>query len=89
MIKKNEENIIEVINESNKTEKIEVLKYFKFKNDDRTYIIYKNAHDISKNKSIIFSAEVIEDDDSITLKEINDENIVEKIRQIAEEIYNG
>ena len=89
MMKKNEENIIEVINELNKTEKIEVLKYFKFKNDDRTYIIYKTVQDVSNNKSIIFSAEVIEEDDSISLREITDENIVEKIRQIAEEIYNG
>ena len=79
------ENIIEVLNEKNKPEKIEIIKYFKFENSKNEYIIYKSLDIPSKDKNIIFSAEVIETEDSITLKNIEDENIAKEIERIAKE----
>ena len=45
-------NIIEVLNEKNEKEKIEVLKYFTLKINQKDYIIYKSLNN-SKNDTLI------------------------------------
>ena len=81
-------NIIEVLNEKNEKEKIEVLKYFTLKINQKDYIIYKSLND-SKNDTLIFSAEIEETENEIYLKQIKENEILEKIKNIMEELYNG
>lgn len=81
-------NIIEVLNEKNEKEKIEVLKYFTLKINQKDYIIYKSLNN-SKNDTLIFSAEIEETENEIYLKQIKENEILEKIKNIMEELYNG
>ena len=83
-----DDNVITVMNPDGVFEKIEVLQFFKFKNDDKKYIIYKYYDDKQKNENLIFSAEVIENEDSILLDAITDKDIVEKMKQLMEEMYS-
>lgn len=85
----NKEKIINVFNEKGKLEKIEILKYFTLKFNQKDYIIYKNLDLNTKNDSLVFSAEVEENDDNIYLKPIVNKEISEKIKKIMEEIYSN
>ena len=73
-----------IINEEGQLETIKILKYFKLKNDDHKYVIYKN---IKQNRASykIFASEVIEDDSSIVLKGIKNEVIANKIQEMIKE----
>lgn len=85
----NSDSIIEVINEKNEKEKIQVLKYFTLKTNQKDYIIYKNSEIKTSADVFIFAAEIEETKDSICLKSIEDKESLDKIKEIMEELYNG
>lgn len=77
--------IIEVINEKNEKEKIQVLKYFTLKSNQKDYIIYKSFNLKNTMDVLIFSAEIEEGKDYMYLKSIEDKEILEKLKTIMED----
>lgn len=82
----NSNGIIEVLNEKNEKEKIQILKYFTLKANQKDYIIYKNLNLNTTADVFVFSAEIEETKDCISLKSIEDKEILEKIKKIMEEL---
>ena len=70
----NDENLLSVIDHNGIPTKIFVLKYFTIKSVNKDFIIYKKL-----NHNLVFSAEVVDNGDSIELKEITDKEIIKKI----------
>lgn len=84
-----EKCILEVYNQEGKLEKIEVIKYFSLKRNNKDYIIYKPLEKSSNKDTLIFSAEIEESDDNISLLPIENKEIKELIQEIAENIFKG
>lgn len=85
-----ENSILEVYNQDNKVEKIEILKYFSLNKNNKDYIIYKPAKiKTPLSDELIFSAEIVEKEDSIFLLPIEDKEIENVIKDIAEKILKG
>lgn len=84
-----EKCILEVYNQDEKVEKIEVLKYFSLKQNNKNYIIYKPLVANLKSDSLIFSAEINEKEDIIFLMPIEDKKIESLMKDIAEKLFKG
>jgi len=81
-------DIMSVFNLNGELEDIEVIKYFKFKNDDSKYIIYKSVQDRGL-KYEVYAAKVSETEEAIYLENIDDSNVLNNIRKVMEmEIEN-
>ena len=78
------DNYLNVIDFDGSNKTIEVLKYFELKKNGKDYIIYKDRNDV-KNY-LVYAAEVIENDDEIILKEIDNEEIKKTLEDIMEKI---
>ena len=83
-----EDNILEVVNSEGQLEKINVLKYFTIPSLGKEYIIYRDVNN-KKNDYYIYSAEIVETDKELILKEVVDEVAKKKIDKIAGELTNG
>ena len=80
------DNYLDVVDFDGNNKTIEVLKYFELKKNGKDYVIYKDR-DEAKNY-LVYAAEVVENDDEIILKEINDEKIKKTLEDIMEKIKN-
>ncbi len=81
-------DMMSVFNLNGELENIEVIKYFKFKNDNNKYIIYKSVQD-KGSKYRVYAAKVSEDEETIYLENIDDLNFLNNIRKVMEmEIEN-
>ena len=84
-----EKCILEVYNQDEKVEKIEVLKYFSLKQNNKDYIIYKPLTTNSNSDELIFSAEINENGDSIFLLPIENKEIEKLMKDIAGKLFKG
>lgn len=80
------DNYLNVIDFDGSNKTIEVLKYFELKKNGKDYIIYKDRNDV-KNY-LVYAAEVVENDDEIILKEVNDDEIKRSLEDIMEKFKN-
>lgn len=80
------DNYLNVIDLDGSNKTIEVLKYFELKKNGKDYIIYKDRNDV-KNY-LVYAAEVVENDDEIILKEVNDDEIKRSLEDIIERFKN-
>lgn len=84
-----EKCILEVYNQDEKLEKIEVLKYFSLKQNNKDYIIYKPLTTNLNSDVSIFSAEINENEDSIFLMPIENKEIESLMKDVAEKLFKG
>ena len=84
-----EKCILEVYNQDEKLEKIEVLKYFSLKQNNKDYIIYKPLTTNSNSDVLIFSAEINENEDSIFLMPRENKEIESLMKDVAEKLFKG
>ena len=75
------DNTFEVVNEYGDNEIINVIKYFKFKNNDSKYIIYKKNID-----NMLYAAELNENEENIYLNPIKEQSILNDIKKYMESI---
>lgn len=81
-----ENNTILHIIQDGKDLDIEVLHYFTLDYNGKDYIIYKIAN--NRKNNLIYSAEIRETNAEIILKEIKDEQVIIKLQQVMQELYN-
>lgn len=86
----NEKEILKVTDENGVEEEVEVLSYFTLDSNGKDYLIYtdKDSEEDENGNVLTYISEVIKDNDSIELKEVRDENILNEIREIVTEIVN-
>lgn len=81
------ENIIEVYDYNGKKMKINVIKYFTLKENMKDYIFYKLYSHVSSNTVLV--AEVDEKEDSIYLKDVENNSIKNQLKSVLENISKG
>lgn len=80
----NKENIIDVIDEKGRKDRIEILKYFTLKSNNKDYIIYKKENKKNTDEKV-FASQVIENKNDIFLKEIKESELINKMQKIMED----
>lgn len=85
-----EKEILKVTDENGVEEEVEVLSYFTLDSNGKDYLIYtdKDSEEDENGNVLTYISEVIKDKDSIELKEVRDEKILNEIREIVTEIVN-
>jgi uncharacterized protein YrzB (UPF0473 family) len=78
------------ITDENGVEKdIEVLSYFTLDSNGKDYLIYTQDQEDANGNVLAYTAEVIEHDDAFELKGIDDQTVLEEIREIMLETINA
>lgn len=85
-----EKEILKVTDENGVEKEIEVINYFTLNSNGKDYLIYIDANSTEdENGNIItYTSEVVDNGDSIELKDITDENVLNEIKEIITEIVN-
>lgn len=86
-----EKEILKVTDENGVEKEIEVINYFTLNSNGKDYLMYIDANSTEdENGSIMtYTSEVVDNGDSIELKDITDENVLNEIKEIITEIVNG
>ncbi|MGM9882295.1 MAG: DUF1292 domain-containing protein [Bacilli bacterium] len=86
----NEKEILKVTDENGVEKEIEVVSYFTLNSNGKDYLIYTDANSVEDRDGNIltYTSEVVNNGDSIELKDITDENVLNEIKEIITEIVN-
>lgn len=85
-----EKEILKVTDENGVERQIEVINYFTLNSNGKDYLMYIDANSTEdENGNIItYTSEVVDNGDSIELKDITDPNVLNEIKEIITEIVN-
>ncbi len=79
---------LKIIDESGKEKEVEVLHYFKLNSNNKDYLVYTDNTEDGEGNVLVYTSEVIENDDKIELAGITDEAILKEITEILTDIIN-
>ena len=79
-------DIIKIIDEDGVEKEVEVINYFTLNSNGKDYMIYTENEEDSKGNMVVYTSEVINHGDSIELVGVDDEQIMNEIKQIMIEI---
>lgn len=85
-----EKEILKITDENGIEKEVEVVSYFTLNSNGRDYIIYTDINSQPDNEGnvLTYTSEVVKSENSIELREVNDENILNEIREIITEVVN-
>lgn len=85
-----EKEILKVTDENGVEKEIEVVSYFTLNSNGKDYLIYTDVNSVedSDGNILTYTSEVVNNGDTIELKDITDENILNEIKEIITEIVN-
>lgn len=85
-----EKEILRITDENGVEKDVEVVSYFTLNSNGKDYMIYTDAQpkEDENGNVLTYTSEVIENEDSVELKAITDENVLNEIKEIITEIVN-
>jgi len=81
-----EKDIIKITDEDGVEKEVEVINYFTLNSNGKDYIIYTENKEDSKGNIVVYTSEVVDHGDSIELVGIDDDKIMDEIKNIMIEI---
>jgi len=81
-----EKDIIKITDEDGVEKEVEVINYFTLNSNGKDYIIYTENKEDSKGNIVVYTSEVVDHGDSIELVGIEDDKIMNEIKNIMIEI---
>ena len=80
---------LNVIDENGVEKEVEVLSYFTLKSNGKDYLIYTENQEDTNGNVYTYTSEVIENNESVVLKGIEDQSVLDEIKSIISEIVNS
>lgn len=85
-----EKEILRITDENGVEKDVEVVSYFTLNSNGKDYMIYTDIEpkEDGNGNVLTYTSEVIENEDTVELKAITDENVLNEIKEIITEIVN-
>lgn len=74
-----DKTMIKIINEEGKEVEVEVVQYFTLESTGKDYIVYTEGETDEAGDVLVYTSEVVEHDDEIELKGIEDPKVLEEV----------
>lgn len=84
-----EKDMIKIVDEKGEEKEVEVLHYFTLKSNGLDYIVYTDNVEDEQGNVLIYTSEVVELDDKIELKGIEEDSVLKEITELLTEMIQG
>ena len=81
-----EKEMIKITDEHGVEKDMEILHYFTLESNGKDYIVYTEGKEDSAGDVIVYTSEVLEQEDGIELVGIEDEKVLEEVTKILTDI---
>lgn len=81
-----EKEMITIIDEDGESKEVEVIHYFTLDSNKKDYLVYTDNQVDEEGNVLIFTSEVIESEDKVELKGIEDQEVLKQITGILTEL---
>lgn len=79
-------DLLRIIDENGEEKEVEVINYFTLNSNGKDYMIYTENQEDSKGNVVVYTSEVVHHEDSIELIGVDDNQVMEEIKNIMIEI---
>lgn len=83
-----ESEFITITDENGREMEVEVIHYFTLESNNKDYVVYTNNQEDENGNVLVFTSEVMEENDCVKLLGIEDAEVVKEITQILTDIIN-
>lgn len=81
-----EKEYIKIIDENGEEKEVEVLHYFTLESNNLDYIVYTDNKEDKDGNILIYTSEVVELEDKVELKGIDDQAVLKEITDILTDL---
>ncbi len=81
-----EKEMIKITDEHGVEKDMEILHYFTLESNGKDYLVYTEGKEDSAGDVIVYTSEVLEQEDGIELVGIEDEKVLEEVTKILTDI---
>lgn len=81
-----EKEFITIIDENGEKKEVEVIHYFTLDMNNLDYIVYTDNKEDADGNVLIYTSEVVEKDDKVELKGIEDQDVLKAITEILTDL---
>ncbi len=81
-----EKEIIKVTDENGNVKELEVVHCFELKSTGKNYVVYTDNVEVEDGKVIVSVSEIVESEDTVELKAVEDEAVVKEITEVLKEL---
>lgn len=84
--KNTEKEMIKIIDENGAEKEVEVIHYFTLESNGLDYIVYTDNNEDADGNILIYTSEVVEKEDKVELKGIEDQDVLKEITGILTDL---
>ncbi len=84
-----EKEMLKIIDEKGVEKEVEILHYFTLESNGKDYMVYTENEEDDSGDIIVYTSEVIEHEDEIELKGIEDQDVLQEVTKILTEIVQN
>lgn len=81
-----EKEFIKIIDENGAEKEVEVIHYFTLDSNGLDYIVYTDNQEDAEGNVLIYTSEVVEKEDKVELKGIDDQDVLKEITAILTDL---
>ena len=81
-----EKEILQITDENGVEKEVEVINFFTLNSNGKKYMTYTENEEDAKGNVIVYTAEVVENDDEVELVGITDPKVLEEVKEVMVDI---